>query len=153
MAEQGIKIIAVNRKARYDYELLEQMEAGMVLQGTEVKSIRQGKVTLKDAYAVVRQGELFLLGMHISPYEQGNRFNHEPERKRKLLMHRREINRLEARLAQDGLSLLPTKLYFSKGRVKLTLALGRGKKRFDKRQSIAGADAKRAIERALKNRH
>lgn len=149
MAE-GIKIVAHNRKARHDYEILDSFEAGMVLQGTEVKAIREGKITLKDSYAVVQRGEVFLHKVHISHYEPASRFNHELERPRKLLMHRWEIRRLIGQSEQQGLTLVPLKVYFKRGRAKVELALVRGKKLYDKRRDIAKRDADRAIDRALR---
>jgi SsrA-binding protein len=150
--EKKIKIIAQNRKARHDYEVLQTYEVGIALVGTEVKSLRQGKTHLKDSYAVIEDGELFLYNMHISPYEQGNIYNHDPTRKRKLLMHRQELRKLYGRTVERGLTLVPLKLYF-KGKVaKLELALVRGKKLYDKRQAIGARDAKREIERRMKER-
>ena len=149
---EGIKIIVQNRKARHDYEILDSYETGIVLLGTEVKSLRAGKANLKDSYARVERGEVFLHNMHISPYDAGNRFNHEPERCRKLLLHRREIRRLVARGDRQGLTLVPLKMYFKRGRVKVELALARGKKLYDKRQTIAAREVQRNIERALKER-
>lgn len=152
MEEKKIKIVAQNRKARHDYEILQTYETGIVLAGTEVKSLREGKTHLTDSYAVLEDGELFLFNMHISPYEQGNIYNHDPTRKRKLLMHRQELRKLYARCVERGLTLVPLKLYF-KGKVaKIELALVRGKKLYDKRQSIGARDAKREIERRLKER-
>jgi SsrA-binding protein len=148
--ERGEKLIAQNKKARHDYFVEQTFEAGIVLTGTEVKSIRQGKVNLKDSYATVVDGEVFLHGMHISPYEQGNIFNRDPERDRKLLLHRYEINRLIGYLQQKGLSLIPLRLYIRDGKVKIELALARGKKLYDKRRDIAERDAKREIDRKLK---
>ncbi|MCD5404916.1 SsrA-binding protein SmpB [Peptococcaceae bacterium] len=151
MGEKGIKILIDNRKARHDYHILDTYEAGIVLKGTEVKSIRAGKANLKDSYARVEKGELFLYNMHISPYEQGNRFNHEPKRTRRLLMHKHEINRLLGRTKEKGLSLVPLKLYFKNNKVKVELALAKGKKLHDKRRALAERDAKREMERARKN--
>jgi len=146
------KNFAQNRKAFHDYYLEETCEAGIVLTGTEVKSIRAGKVNLKDSYARVENGELFVYNMHISPYEQGNRFNHEPLRIRKLLLHRREIIRLLSLTREKGYTLIPTKLYADRGLVKLELALARGKKQYDKREVLAEKEAKREVARALKER-
>jgi SsrA-binding protein len=146
------KTIAENRRARFDYELLERFEAGLVLTGTEVKSLRNGRATLAQSYADVRDGEVWLNGMEIATYDQGNRANHEPMRSRKLLLHRREIERLNATVREKGLTLVPTRLYFKDGRVKVEVAVGRGKDRGDKRQTIADRDAKRQMERALKSR-
>ncbi|MEW5783505.1 MAG: SsrA-binding protein SmpB [Bacillota bacterium] len=146
------KLISSNRKARHDYHIDETFEAGIVLTGTEVKSVRAAKVNLKDSYARVEGGELFLYNMHISPYEQGNRFNHEPLRTRKLLMHRIEIGRLAGKVKEKGYALIPTKLYLKRGLVKVELALGRGKKLYDKRQDIAERDSRREMERVFKDR-
>jgi len=149
---EGRKILAQNRKARHLYFIEDKFEAGIVLQGTEVKSVRAGRANLKDSYARVDGGELFLYNMHISPYEPGNRFNHEPLRVRKLLMHRREINRLTGYVQEKGYTLVPLSIYLSDGKVKVELALARGKKDFDKRRSIAEKDARREMERAFKDR-
>ena len=146
------KLIADNRKARHDYQLLERVEAGLVLTGTEVKSLREGRATLGQAYADVRDGEAWLHGAEIAVYEQGNRANHDPTRSRKLLLHRREIDRLYGQVREKGLTLVPTRLYFKDGRVKVELALARGKDTVDKRRALAERDAKRQIERALKAR-
>jgi len=146
------KLIVDNRRARHDYHLLERVEAGIALTGTEVKSLRQGRATLGQAYADVHGGEAWLRGAEISVYEQGNRANHEPTRDRKLLLHRREIDRLYGQLREKGLTLVPTRLYFKDGRVKVELALARGKERLDKRRDLADRDARRQIERALKAR-
>jgi SsrA-binding protein len=146
-----MKIVCTNRKARRDYEILETMEAGMVLWGTEVKSLRKGGAHLKDAYASVEREELFLHNAHIAPYAMGNRFNHEPLRTRKLLMHAREIRRLLGKIQEKGLTLVPLKLYFNDaGRVKVELGLARGRRAYDKRHEIAERDAKRDMQRALK---
>lgn len=150
--QEGTRLIAQNRKARHDYEVLDSFETGIVLQGTEVKSLRAGKANLKDSYAVVEQGEVYLFNVHISPYEAGNLFNHDPERPRKLLLHRAEIRRLIGRTQQQGLTLVPLKLYFKRGRAKVELALVRGKRQYDKRQDIAKRQAERDVERALKDR-
>src|SRR5579862_4673581 len=146
------KLITDNRRARHDYELLERFEAGVVLTGTEVKSLRSGRATLGQAYADVRDGEAWLHGAEIATYDQGNRMNHEPLRSRKLLLHRREIDRLYGQVREKGLTLVPTRLYFKDGRVKIELALARGKDVRDKRRSVVDRDAKRQIERALKAR-
>lgn len=143
------KVISENRRARYDYFIEETIEAGIVLQGTEVKSIRLGKVNLKDSFARVDNGEVFLHGMHISPYEQGNRFNHDPLRPRKLLLHKREIRRLIGKTREDGYTLVPTKLYFSNGKCKVELGIAKGKKLYDKRESAARRDATRRAQQAL----
>ncbi|BBB91777.1 MAG TPA: SsrA-binding protein SmpB [Methylomusa anaerophila] len=150
--EQGIKTVAENRKARHDYHIHETYEAGIVLTGTEVKSLRAGKANLKDSYARVDHGELFLHNMHISPYEQGNRFNHEPLRTRKLLMHRLEINKLIGKTKEKGYTLVPLKLYFSRGKAKLELGLASGKHTYDKRQDLAERDAKREMDRVFRDR-
>ena len=144
------KLIVDNRKARHDYQLLERVEAGLVLTGTEVKSLRDGRATLGQAYADVRDGEAWLHGAEIAIYDQGNRANHEPTRTRKLLLHRREIDRLYGQVREKGLTLVPTRLYFKDGRVKVELALARGKDVSDKRRTLADRDAKRQIERAMK---
>ena len=148
----GVKIITQNKKAYHDYFVDEKFEAGIELFGTEVKSIRAGSVNLKDSYCDFKDGELFVVGMHISPYEHGNIFNRDPMRKRRLLMHKREILKLFGLVAQKGVSLIPLSLYFSGSRVKVELGLCRGKKLYDKRDSIAKHDADREIERRLKDR-
>ena len=148
----GEKTIAENRRARFDYQLLERVEAGLVLSGTEVKSLRQGRATLAQAWAEVRDGEAWLHGAEIAVYDQGNRANHEPTRPRKLLLHRREIDSLYGSVREKGLTLVPTRLYFKDGRVKVELALARGKEQRDKRRDLAERDAQRQIERALKSR-
>ena len=152
MKASGKKTIAQNKKAYHDYFIEETFEAGIVLSGTEVKSLRQGRVNLKDSHAAVHRGELFLYGMHISPYEQGNIYNKDPLRTRKLLMHKREIDKLYGLVKQDGYSLVPLSLYFKDGRAKLELALAKGKKLYDKREDAAKKDAKRQIDRAMKGR-
>ena len=146
------KLIAENRRARHDYQLLDRFEAGLVLTGTEVKSLRDGRAVLTGAYADIRDGEAWLHGAEIAVYENGNRANHDPTRARKLLLHRREIDRLYGQVREKGLTLIPTRLYFKDGRVKVELALGRGKDVRDKRRTIAERDAKRQLERALKSR-
>ena len=148
----GIKIVSENRKARHDYHIHETFEAGIALTGTEVKSLRAGKANLKDSYARIENGEVFLQQMHISPYDQGNRFNHDPLRPRKLLLHRQEINRLLGKTREKGFSLVPLKIYFARGKAKVELALASGKKLYDKRQDLAERDAKRDMERALRDR-
>lgn len=150
MAKEEVKIVAQNKKARHDYFIEQTLEAGIVLSGTEVKSIRQGKVNLKDSYASIENGEVILNGMHISPYEQGNIFNKEPMRARKLLLHKYEINKLIGSIQQKGLTLVPIQLYFKRGKVKVELGIGKGKKLYDKREDIAEKDAKREIDRKLK---
>ena len=153
MARQtGTKPIAENRRARYDYELLDRFEAGVVLTGTEVKSLRDGRVTLAQAYADVRGNEVWLIGAEISTYDQGNIANHDPTRDRKLLLHRGEIASLVGKVRERGQTLVPTRLYFKDGRVKVELALARGKEKGDKRRDISERDAKRQMERALKSR-
>ena len=148
----GTKVIAENRRARYDYELLERFEAGIVLVGTEVKSLRDGRVTLAQAYADVRDGEVWLIGAEIAEYAQGNIANHEPTRDRKLLLKRGEIAGLVGKVREKGQTLVPTRLYFKDGKVKLEVALARGKEKADKRRTIVDRDAKRQIDRALKSR-
>ena len=150
--KKGIKVVAQNRRARHDYFVLETYEAGIELVGTEVKSIRQGTVNLKDSWCSIDKGELWIKGMHISPYEKGNIFNRDPMRVRKLLMHRREINKLFGTVKQDGLSLIPLSLYFKDSKVKVQLGLCKGKKLYDKRDDAAKRDAKREIERSMKSR-
>ena len=145
--------VAQNKKARHDYFVLETYEAGIELFGTEVKSIRKGRINLKDSWCSIDNGELFVKGMHISPYEKGNIFNKDPMRVRRLLMHRREINRLYGMVKQDGLTLIPISLYFKGSRVKMQLGLCKGKKLHDKRDDMARRDAKREIERSLKERN
>lgn len=153
MAEnQKYKVIANNKKAFHDFFVLEKFEAGIELFGTEVKSIRQGKVNLKDSWCEIKDGELFVNSMHISPYEKGNIFNREPLRPRKLLMHKSEINRLYGAVKKQGLTLIPLSLYFKSSLVKLEIGLCKGKKIYDKRESIAQRDAKREIERDYKER-
>ena len=144
------KVVAKNRKAYHDFFIEETLETGIELTGTEVKSIRQGAISLREAYASVERGELWLNGVHIAPYEQGNRFNADPLRKRRLLAHKYQIRRLEAQVAQKGLTLIPTQVYFKNGRVKVEIGLARGKKLYDKRQATAERDARRAIERRMK---
>ena len=151
-AQKGIKVIAKNRSAFHNYFIEERFEAGIELCGTEVKSIRAGKVNLKDSFCQVKNGELFVYAMHISPYEKGNVFNREPRRDRRLLMHKREINRLYSQIKQDGYSLIPLSVYFRHARVKVEIALCKGKKLYDKRQAAAEKDAKRQIDRAMKGR-
>lgn len=147
-----IKVIVENRKARHDYHIDEVIEAGLVLQGTEVKSIRGRRINLKDSFARVENDEVFLYNVHISPYEQGNRFNHDPLRPRKLLLHRGEIRRLIGLVREKGVTLVPLRLYFKRGRVKVELAVARGKKLYDKRRDLAERTANREIERAFRER-
>ena len=144
--------IARNRRARHEYHILDTYEAGLVLTGTEVKSLRAGKANLTDAFGVVKDGEVFLLNLHISPYEQGNQFNHEPTRTRKLLLHRREIRRLIGSVERQGLTLVPLELYFRRGKAKVALALGKGKKLHDKRADEQKRDAEREIARLVRTR-
>lgn len=146
------KVVAENRKARHDYHIHDTFEAGIVLIGTEVKSLRGGKANLKDSYARIENCEVMLHNMHISPYEQGNRFNHEPLRSRKLLLHRYEIIKLVGKTQEKGYTLVPLKLFFTRGKAKVELGLATGKKSYDKRQDIAERDAKRDIERAMRER-
>jgi SsrA-binding protein len=148
----GTKQIAENRRARHDYELLERLEAGLVLTGTEVKSLRDGHVQLGQAYVHLRDGEAWLVGASIAEYAQGNIRNHAPDRDRKLLLHRRELDSLYGKVREKGLTLVPTRLYFRDGRVKLEIALARGRERADKRRVIAERDAQRQVERALRRR-
>lgn len=150
MAEAKSKQIAKNSKAFHDYFVEDRFEAGIELAGTEVKSIRMGNVNLKDSFCTIKDGQLTLNGMHVSPYEKGNIFNREPRRPRRLLMHRREILRLAAKIQQDGYTLIPLSLYFKGPRVKVELGLCKGKKLYDKREAAAKRDAKREMERALK---
>jgi SsrA-binding protein len=145
-ADQGERTISTNRRARHEYEILETVEAGLALRGTEVKSLRAAGVTFKDSYATIRNGEAWLLGCHINPYSHGTDANHEPERDRKLLLHRREITRLGARIAERGLTLVPLRLYFKDGRAKIELGLGRGKKLHDKRSTLRERDVKREMD-------
>lgn len=151
--QRGTKQVTANKKAWHDYFVDEHFEAGIELVGTEVKSIRQGQVNLKDSYCSFKDGELFVLGMHISPYEKGNIFNKDPMRKRRLLMHKREIMNLFGRTKQDGYALIPLSVYFKDSKVKVELGLCRGKKLHDKRASIASRDAKREIDRAMKSQN
>ncbi len=148
----GIKTIAENRRARHEYHIEETLEAGLALVGTEVKSVRQGKANLGDAYAAIEGGEAILYNMHISPYDPASRFNHDPVRPRKLLLHKREIAKLRSRVAERGYSLVPLRLYFRNGRAKLELALVRGKKLYDKREALAKRDRERDVERAMSER-
>lgn len=150
--ETGIKVIANNRKAYHDYFIDETFEAGLVLLGTEVKSLREGRVNLRDSYAEIRGGEVYLLGMHIGPYAQGNVWNHEPLRPRKLLLHGREVGRIAGKVNERGYTIVPTKLYFKDGRAKVEIGLARGKKLYDKRHDLAKRDAQRDVERALRGR-
>ena len=147
--DAAIKIIADNRKARFNYELLERTEAGIVLTGTEVKSLREGKLNLGDSYCLIeRTGEAFLVDAHISPYTAGNRFNVDPLRRRKLLLHKKEIQKLDIKVKERGLTLVPTRVYFKQGRVKVEIAIARGKKVHDKRESIQARDVHREARRS-----
>lgn len=151
-SDENSKSIARNKRARHDYEILETWEAGIVLTGTEVKALRDGRANLVDAFGVVNEGEVFLLNLHIGAYGQGNVFNHEPTRTRKLLLHRREIRRLIGSVERKGLTLVPLELYFKEGRVKVRLALARGKQQHDRREDIKQRDADREIARAFRRR-
>ena len=151
--QKGVKEITANRKAFHEYFVLERFEAGIELAGTEVKSIRGGNVNLKDAFCTIKNGELFIRGMHVSPYEHGNIFNKDPVRPRRLLMHKREILKLNARVMQDGVALIPLSLYFKDSRVKVELGLCKGKKLHDKRDSEADRQSKRDIDRMMKERN
>ena len=153
MEKDSIKVVATNREARHEYFIEEEMEAGIELQGTEVKSIRKGTLNLKDAWCGIKDGEMILNQMHISPYDHGNRFNPDPRRPRRLLMHKREIMRLYGKVKQDGYSLIPLSVYFKGSLVKVKIGLCKGKKLYDKRQSAAERDAKRQIDRAMKERY
>ncbi|MBE3591051.1 MAG: SsrA-binding protein SmpB [Firmicutes bacterium] len=146
------RVIAVNRRARHDYHLEETYEAGLVLTGTEIKSLRAGHVSLVDSHAFIEHGEAWLYDMHIAPYEHGNRFNHDPRRRRKLLLHKEEIDRMFQKARLQGYTLIPTRIYLKRGRAKVEIAVARGKKQYDKRHAIAEREAKRRIERALKQR-
>lgn len=147
---EEIESIARNRRARFDYEILETWEAGIALTGTEVKSLRNGKAQITDAYGIVKDGEVWLLNLHIAPYEQGNRFNHEATRTRKLLLHSREIKRMIGAVERQGLTLIALEIYFKRGRAKIRLGLGRGKKLHDKRADLKEKDDKREMSRAVK---
>ena len=151
--KEGIKVVTDNRKAWHDYFIEETYEAGIELQGTEVKSLRAGKVNLRDSFARIENGQMMLYNMHISPYEQGNRFNHEPKRIRRLLLHRQEIYRLLGKTREKGLTLVPLKVYFNqRGRAKIELGLAKGKKLYDKREQVAEKEAKRDVEKAFRER-
>ena len=152
MPKEELKTVAQNRQARHDYFVVETYEAGIALFGTEVKSLRAGTVNLKDAYCSIKNGEIFVLGMHISPYEKGNVFNRDPLREKKLLMHKREILKLFGLVSREGYTLIPLSLYFSGSHVKLELGLCEGKHNYDKRDDIAARDAKREMERTMKQR-
>jgi SsrA-binding protein len=151
MGERTDRVVATNRKAFHDYAIEEKLEAGLVLRGTEVKSLREGKVNLRDSYASVNHGEVFLHNCHISPYSHGNIMNHNPVRSRKLLLHRKEINKLLGKTQQKGLTLVPLRVYFSsRGHAKVELALAKGKKQYDRREAIKDREAGREVERAMK---
>ena len=151
MKSPNIKVVCQNKKARYDYEIIEVIEAGMVLLGTEVKSLRQGRANLKDSYARIKDGELFLMQCHISPYTHAYYDNHEPDRVRKLLVHKREIKRLLGKTQEKGLTLVPLKIYFKDGKAKVELALARGKRSYDKRETLKRKTEERELERAIKD--
>jgi SsrA-binding protein len=148
----NIKVVCRNKKARFDYEILEVIEAGMVLLGTEVKSLRQGRANLKDSYARIKDGELYLMQSHISPYTHAFHDNHQPDRVRKLLVHKREIKRLQGKTQEKGLTLVPLKIYFKDGKAKVELALARGKRTYDKRESLKRKTEQRELEKAIKDR-
>lgn len=151
MGEQ-YKVVATNRKARHEYSIIDTFECGIKLQGTEVKSVRLGRINFKDSFALIENGEVWLYNLHISPYEFGNRFNHEAERKRKLLLHKHEIRKLIGKVKEQGYTLVPLQIYFQRQWVKVELALAKGKKTYDKREDIAKRDANRQIERMMKER-
>ncbi|WP_058306782.1 SsrA-binding protein SmpB [Gracilibacillus massiliensis] len=152
MAKNQSRVIAQNKKANHDYFIEETYEAGLVLQGTEIKSIRAGRVNLKDSFATIKQGEAYINNMHISTYEQGNRYNHEPTRARKLLLHRKQIDKLIGESKQAGYSIIPLKVYIKNGFAKVLIGLGKGKKKFDKREDLKQKQAKRDMDRAIKDR-
>ena len=152
MKSPNIKVVCQNKKARYDYEIIEVIEAGMVLLGTEVKSLRQGRANLKDSYARIKDGELFLMQCHISPYTHAYYDNHEPDRVRKLLVHKREIKRLQGKTQEKGLTLVPLRIYFKDGKAKVELALARGKRSYDKRETLKRKTEERELQRAIKDR-
>ena len=152
MGDSGIKIVARNKKARFEYFIEEKFEAGLVLVGTEVKSLRAGKVSLKDSYGSVKNGEVFLVGAHITPYSHGTHVNHKPERERKLLLNKREIKKLYGKTSERGFTLVPLSIYFKKGKAKLEMGLGKGKAKYDKREAIKRKDEKRDLDRAMKER-
>ena len=151
-AEDNVKILALNRKARFNYSVIDTLECGIELKGTEVKSMREGKFSFSDSYGKIENGELWLYGLHISPYPYGNRFNHDPDRRRKLLAHKQEIKRLGRRVDEKGLTLVPLKFYLKHGLVKLELGLCKGKRVYDKREEIKKRDLKREAEREFRNR-
>lgn len=149
----SIKVIATNRKARHEYQFHDSYEAGLVLKGSEIKSIRAGRVSLQQGFVVFQDGEAWLVDVHIAPYDPASREGHEPRRRRKLLLHRREIDRLQGQSQQKGYTVIPTKLYLKDGRAKIEIALARGKRQYDKRQTLAERDSKRQVERAIKERY
>ena len=151
--KKGIKVMANNRKAFHDYFVEERIEAGIELKGTEVKSVRAGTLNLKDSYVIAKNGEAYVHSMHISPYDKGNIFNHDPDRPKRLLLHKREINKLYALVKQDGYALVPLSVYFKDARVKVELGICKGKKNYDKREATAQRDAKREMDRAMKARY
>ncbi len=153
MKPSGIKIVATNRKAYHDYHILDTFEAGIVLTGSEIKSIRAGQISLRDGYAAIQDDEIWLMNVHIAPYHQANRENHEPRRTRKLLLHRREINRLIGKLREKGLTLIPLKVYLKNNRAKVELGLAVGKKQYDKRAALKEKESRRQIDRALGRRN
>lgn len=153
MKKENVKIVASNRKAKHEYFIEETIEAGIALRGTEVKSIRQGKINIKESYAVVENGEVFVYSMHISPYEQGNIYNVDPVRKRKLLLHKREIRRLSAAVMQKGYTLIPLTVYIKDGLVKVELAIAKGKKLYDKRETIAKRDAEIRMQQHMSEKY
>jgi SsrA-binding protein len=153
MTQEKIKIVTTNRKAHHDYEILETIEAGLVLKGTEVKSLRQGKVSIQDSYAIIKNGEAWLLNMHISPYEYGNIHNHDPLRDKKLLLHKREIILLATKIKERGLTLIPLKVYFKNGKAKVELALVRGKRKYEKKEDIAERDLQRELKRKYADKY
>ena len=148
-----IKVIATNRKARHEYHFLDVCEAGLVLQGSEIKSIRAGRVSLQEGFVLFENGEAWLVNVHIAPYDPAHRQNHEPRRRRKLLLHRREIDRLQGGAQEKGFTVVPIRLYLKEGRAKVEIALAKGKRQYDKRQAIAKRDSKRQIDRAIKERY
>lgn len=152
MKQPNIKVVCQNKKARFNFHIIEVIEAGMVLLGTEVKSLRQGRANLKDSYARIKNGELFLMQAHISPYTHAYYDNHEPDRDRKLLVHKRELKRLQGKTQEKGLTLVPLRIYFKDGKAKVELALARGKRTFDKRESLKRKTEQRDLERAIKDR-
>ena len=151
-SEEGVHSVARNRRASHEYHILETWEAGLVLRGTEVKSLREGKANINDAFGIVKDGEIWLLNMHVSPYERGGYTNHEPDRTRKLLLQKKEIRRLIGAVERQGLTLVPLEVYFRKGYAKVRLALARGKQQHDKRQAVRERDAQREMQRAIRSR-